>query len=271
MKEYFQEYNQKPEVKEKKKEYFQRPEVKEKMKEYFQRLEVKEKRREYSQRPEIKERLKEYNQRPEVKEKKREYFQRPEVKEKKKEYFQRPEVKEKKREIKLKKNLFNFLTSIRSECLDLSKDINNIITKKLAISKATEKIIMFKNSLQNESLQVASTEDIKALEEDLLSNIETINHLITKDSLKQFIKEYFNKLKNNFESRVSKDDKPGTSGTQKVSLKRKSDKEIKYTDEEIEEMGRQIEELVSRGLDDEELREIQEEYARLVSKRRPKN
>ena len=85
------------EVREKKREYNQRPEVKEKRREksreYNQRPEVKEKRRENYQRPEVKEKMREkmreYNQRPEVKEKRRE---------KRREYNQRPEVKEKRRE-----------------------------------------------------------------------------------------------------------------------------------------------------------------------------
>ena len=57
------------EVREKKREYNQRPEVKEKR---------REKSREYNQRPEVKEKMREksreYNQRPEVKEKRRENY-----------------------------------------------------------------------------------------------------------------------------------------------------------------------------------------------------
>jgi glutamate synthase domain-containing protein 2 len=116
--EYSREYNQRPEVKERRREkdheYLKRPEVKERQREYSreyrQRPEVKERQRErereYRQRPEVKERRREqnheYRQRTEFKERRREYNreyrQRPEVKdrlsEKDHEYSQRPEVKE---------------------------------------------------------------------------------------------------------------------------------------------------------------------------------
>ena len=116
MKEYIEEYCQRPDWK----EYRQLPEVKEVklrgkeywkeyrkecmkeyLKEYNQNPEIKAKRneykKEYRKRPEVKAKRKEYNQRLEVKAKrneyKKEYYQRPEVKAWRKEYYQRPEVK----------------------------------------------------------------------------------------------------------------------------------------------------------------------------------
>ncbi len=55
-KEYGKEYNQKPEVKEKRKIYNQIPEVKASKKAYNERPEVKARRKAHNQRPEVKER-----------------------------------------------------------------------------------------------------------------------------------------------------------------------------------------------------------------------
>ena len=94
-KECIKEYNQKPEVKERRikyaKEYRQRPEVKEQGRKY---------RKEYRQRPEIIERDKKYRRSPEVKERNRDYARSEKGKKHKKEYYHRPEVAKRRREYK---------------------------------------------------------------------------------------------------------------------------------------------------------------------------
>ena len=67
---YQKEYNQRPEVVERRRAYLQA---------YYQRPEVKERERERSRRPEIKEQRRAYIQRPESRERKLEYERRPEV------------------------------------------------------------------------------------------------------------------------------------------------------------------------------------------------
>ena len=117
------------------------------VKEYNQRPEVKERKRErdkeYRQRPEVKERKrerdKEYRQRPEIKERKRErdkvYYQRPEVKERVKVYYQRPEIKERVKERKRERQKemyknnpeFRLSSNVRSS---LSKSLKKFKLKK---------------------------------------------------------------------------------------------------------------------------------------------
>ena len=69
---YLQEYERRPEVRERKLEYQRRPEVRERNREY---------QREYRRRPEVRERQREYRRRPEVRAKKHEYRNRPEQRE----------------------------------------------------------------------------------------------------------------------------------------------------------------------------------------------
>ena len=154
--EFMKNYNQRPDVKERRKAYLQRPEIKEKLeaynkayykrpevkerlkaynKAYYQRPEIKEKQREYAkaylQRPEIKERLEAYNKayykRPEIKERQKAYHQRPEVKARmkayhkayNKAYYKRPEVKERKEAYRLERV---FVPAIRSAYSRMEKD-----------------------------------------------------------------------------------------------------------------------------------------------------
>ncbi len=89
-----------------KKEYNQRPEVKERKREYAQRPEVKERQKEYAQR---------YRQRPEVKERKREYAQRPEVREQMKKY--RESIPGKLSDAKSRSKKYNFEFNLTEEYL----------------------------------------------------------------------------------------------------------------------------------------------------------
>tara|TARA_R110000824_G_scaffold175608_1_gene354221 strand:- start:7184 stop:7501 length:318 start_codon:yes stop_codon:yes gene_type:complete len=73
-------------------------------------LEKRRKAREYNQRPDVKERRRknqrEYNQRPEVKERRREYNQRPEVKERNRKYMGRDGKLKKKQKMKMKEKIY---------------------------------------------------------------------------------------------------------------------------------------------------------------------
>jgi hypothetical protein len=143
------------------------------VKEYNQRPEVKQRRREYNQRPEVKQRRKEYNERPEVKQKRKEYHQRPESKEARRKYRQRPEVKIRRNKAKeARRKIIRTVNSIKDITLQWAR------LRKNQLVKDTKR----RKNLTNITVELTPQDILDLIPKDLKCPIYKIPFVFNKNS-----------------------------------------------------------------------------------------